>query len=321
MNTPIKRVLIGIDGSIQSMNAASYAAEILPPDRTQVVLFYVDADIMDLYFDIEDKPDIGELEKASYKDWMDMRKKNMDMRLEKTRELFLDKGFPADRVSYVRRELSIGVTRDIIEESHKGYDLLVVGKTGTRCVTGIPMGSVTGKLVSRVFHIPMVVVEGRPETNKILAGFDDSKGAIDAVKGLVSFVGDTKSIMLCHVIRSLGIMGDGEYDLFAAGMDASGYADLENRRIDNQRRKIEKAMERQKAWMISEGVPQGKVETCTLEGYISRSQALVEKARKQGYGTLVLGRRGHSAVLEFFIGRVGRKVIQMSDSMAVWIMN
>jgi nucleotide-binding universal stress UspA family protein len=321
MNKSIKRVLIGIDGSIQSMNAASYASEILPPDKTEVVLFYVDADIMDLYFDIEDKPDVSELEKASYKDWMAMRKKNMDMRLEKTRELFCAKGFPEDRVTYIRRELSIGVTRDIIAESQKGYDLLVVGKTGTRCVTGIPMGSVAGKLVSRVFHIPMVVVEGRPDTSRILAGFDDSKGAVDAVKGLVSFVGGTKTIMLCHVIRSLGLLGAGEYDLFPPTMNASGYEELETRRVESQKQKIEKAMERQKAWMISAGVPLGQVETCTLEGYISRSQALVEKARKQGYGTLVLGRRGHSAVLEFFIGRVGRKVIEMCDSMAVWIMN
>lgn len=321
MNTGKKRVLIGIDGSIQSLNAATYVSGIMPPDKTEVVLYYVDADVMDLYFDINDKPDVQNLEKASYKEWMAMRKKNMHTRLEKTRELFTSKGFPEDSVMYISRELSIGITRDIIEESRKGYDLLVVGKTGTRCVTGIPMGSVTGKLISRIFHIPIVVVEGRPDTEKILVGFDDSKGATDALKGLVSMVDGNKQITLCHVIRSMGLM-DGDFDLFSISLDQPyDFPEFEAQRIKNQKKKIEKAMELQRQWMINEGVPGDKVTTSILEGYMSRAQALVETSRKKGYGTLVLGRRGHSAVMEFFIGRVGRKVIQMSDTMAVWIMN
>lgn len=321
MSSDKKRVLIGIDGSVQSLNAASYISDIMPPDRTQVVLFYVDADIMDLYFDINDRPSADDIEKASYREWMDMRKKNMTARMEKTKELFTSKGFPADQITYISREISIGVTRDLIEESKKGYDLLVVGKTGTRCVTGIPMGSVTGKLVSRVFHIPMVVVEGRPDTSKLLVGFDDSRGSLSAVKGLISFIDGTKDITLCHVIRSLGLSGGGEFDLFATPVDPSGFAEFEAQRIENQKIKMVGAMADEKEWIIKQGVPRERVNTTILEGYISRAQALFEKARKEGYGSLVLGRRGHSAVMEFFIGRVGRKVIQMCDSMAVWIMN
>ncbi|MBU1171767.1 MAG: universal stress protein [Proteobacteria bacterium] len=320
MNTEKKRVLIGIDGSIQSLNAASYISEILPPERTRVVLFYVDAEILDLYFDIEDKPTMTDLEKASCKEWMDMRTKNMSARLEKTKDIFLAKGFPKDHVTYIRRELAIGVTRDIIEESHKGYDLLVVGKTGTRCVTGIPMGSVTGKLISRVFHLPVVVVEGRPSTEKILVGFDNSKGSIHAANNVISFVRGTHKIMLCHVIRSMDPLNDGEFDLFSSSMN-SGFPEFELQRINKQKLKLEKAMTLQKEAMEKAGIPVGHVETCTLEGYMSRAQGLIEKSRKEGYGSLVLGRRGHSTVLEFFIGRVGRKVVEMSDSLAVWIMN
>ena len=65
-----------------------------------------------------------------------MRKKNMATRLEKIRDMFIEKGFPGKDVEIIIREIEIGVTRDIIEESRRGYDLLVVGKTGVRCVTG-----------------------------------------------------------------------------------------------------------------------------------------------------------------------------------------
>lgn len=321
MGSEKKRILIGIDGSVQSVNAASYISDMMPPDKTQVVLFNVDSDIRDLYLDISDKPGTDELAETAYIEWLDLRKKNIESRLEKTVEIFTGKGFPSDQVIAESREISIGVTRDLIEESRKGYDLLVVGKTGTRCEAGISMGSVTSKLTSKVFHIPMIVVEGRPDTNKILVGFDDSKGAISSVQGLINFVNGTKSITLCHVIRSLGLMGGGEFDLFSPSVDTCGYKEFESVRIENQKVKMAGAMADQKELLINAGVPRECVNTMILEGYMSRSQALVKKARKDGYGSIVLGRRGNSSVMEFFIGRVSRKVVDMSESMAVWIMN
>ncbi len=320
MSDDKKRVLIGIDGSVQSMNAAGYISGIMPPDKTRVVLYHVDAEVMDLYFDVEDKPDRIDVEKASYSDWIAMRKKNMATRLEKIRDMFIEKGFPGKDVEVIVREIEIGVTRDIIEESRKDYDILVVGKTGVRCVTGITTGSVTGKLISKVFHIPMIVVEGRPETNQILAGFDASKGSISAVRGALGFTGPGKQYNICHVIRSMNMLA-GDFDVFSASMDQAYYPEFDVQRVIHQKKAIEKAMKVEKDWMISQGVPAASVQTTIMEGYMSRSQALTEKARKEGYGTLVLGRRGHSAVLEFFMGRVGRKVIQMCDTMAVWIMN
>ena len=315
-----KRVLIAIDGSVQSLNAAEYVSGIMPPDKTGVVLYHVDSEIMDLYFDVEDKPDTEALEKASYKDWFAMRKKHIETRLEKTRNQFIEKGFSGKDVEIITREITIGVTRDIIEESRRGYDLLVVGKTGTRCITGIPTGSVTAKLVSKVFHIPLVVVEGRPDTRQILAGYDGSQGSIDALKGLASLINGDKQIMLCHVVRSMNLLA-GDFDFSSNSFDQAYCPEFEIIRVMNQKTAIEKSIKKQKDWLISAGIPENNVQTCLVEGYDSRSLALVEKAKKEGYGTLVLGRRGHSVVLEFFIGRVGRKVIQMSDSMAVWIMN
>ena len=320
MSNNKKRVLIGIDGSVQSFNAAAYISGIMPPDKTQVVLYHVDAEIMDLYFDVEDKPDMASIEKASYKDWMAMRKKNMGERIEKTRSLFIDRGFPGKDVEIITREIEIGVTRDIIEESRRNYDLLVVGKTGTRSVTGITTGSVTGKLISKVFHIPVVVVEGRPETTQLLAGFDGSTGSVSAIRNMVSLSVLDKQITICHVIRSMNLMA-GDFDVFSTTLDPGYYPEFDIKRIEHQKKTINQAMQSEKEWLVARGIPAARIQTCIMEGYMSRSQGLVEKARKEGFGSIVLGRRGHSAVLEFFIGRVGKKVIQMSDSMAVWIMN
>jgi nucleotide-binding universal stress UspA family protein len=45
----------------------------------------------------------------------------------------------------------------------------------------------------------------------------------------------------------------------------------------------------------------------------------LEEARNNGYGTIVMGRRGISGVQEFFMGSVSSKVLQNATGMAVWI--
>jgi nucleotide-binding universal stress UspA family protein len=45
----------------------------------------------------------------------------------------------------------------------------------------------------------------------------------------------------------------------------------------------------------------------------------MDKAREEGYGTIVVGRRGLSRVHEFCMGRVSNKLIQMGREQAVWV--
>ena len=51
----------------------------------------------------------------------------------------------------------------------------------------------------------------------------------------------------------------------------------------------------------------------------TRSRCLVNEALDHNYGTIVVGRRGTSMVREFFLGRVGQKVLNMAGRQAVWI--
>lgn len=320
MNNSKKRILVAIDGSVQSYNAAGYISGVMPPEKTSVVLFHVDAEVLDLYADMEKEARKVDVDKNSYSEWIGARKKNMLERLEKTRSLFIEKGFPGENVEIVSREIRTGVTRDIIEESSGDYALLVVGKTGARSITGVSVGSVTEKLVSKISHIPMAVIEGRPETDRILVGFDGSNGSVKAARAIYELLDSGKNYALCNVIRSMNVLA-GEFDVFPCSIDQPFLPKFDIERVSSQKRSMEAAMTTQKEWMISHGASSSQISTVVLEGYMSRSQALVEKAKKEGYGTLVLGRRGHSAVVEFFIGRVGKKVVEMSTGMAVWIMN
>jgi nucleotide-binding universal stress UspA family protein len=56
-----------------------------------------------------------------------------------------------------------------------------------------------------------------------------------------------------------------------------------------------------------------------VAGASSRAGAIAAEARQNGYGTIVMGRRGHSRVRDFFIGRVTNKVIHVARDRTVWI--
>ena len=51
----------------------------------------------------------------------------------------------------------------------------------------------------------------------------------------------------------------------------------------------------------------------------SRAGTIVDQARRGGYGTIVVGRKGVTRVEEFFMGRVSSKVLQLAKDMAVWV--
>jgi nucleotide-binding universal stress UspA family protein len=61
--------------------------------------------------------------------------------------------------------------------------------------------------------------------------------------------------------------------------------------------------------LIDMGLKADKVSTQIDEKAVSRAGTIVDRAKQEDFGTIVMGRRGHSHVRDFFIGRVTNKVI------------
>jgi len=55
-----------------------------------------------------------------------------------------------------------------------------------------------------------------------------------------------------------------------------------------------------------------QISTKVLFGVAARSGSIIAQATNAGYGTIVLGRRGHTEVGDFSMGRVTNKVIQLA---------
>ena len=308
----VMKVLVPIDGSNQSLAAVRYIGGVLKPEKTKIVLFHVDPAMPESFWDLEQSPEFRS-KLAPVRAWVTQQKNFIDDGMTKAGKILYKSGFPADAVSVKIQTRKTGISRDILHEAtDEDYKMVVVGRTGISKFKDLVLGSVANKLIGNLVNIPLVVVGGKPNPNKFIIAFDGSKGSMRSVSTVATILNNAISeIMICHVIRSIGIE---KLTLSETPLPEFDWAEL-------CVKKIEPAIEEAKRRFVSAGLDSEKIYGKILTEKPSRAGGIIAEAKAGGFGTIVVGRRGLSAVEEFFIGRVSRKVLHMAKKMAVWIVN
>jgi nucleotide-binding universal stress UspA family protein len=292
-----RRILLAVDGSEQAFEAVRYVSRLLPPNRMEVVLFHVMTKVPESFWDMEKEPTLRQ-KIGDTGAWESQQKKQIQEFMERSRCLFLDKNVPEDAVGIKIQERKVGIARDIIHESQKNYDGVVVGRWGMSMLKDFLWGSIANKLLGRLTHVPLCVVGGTPQVDKILVGLDASQGAMRAVDYVGTMVSTYLKVTLYHAVRAL----DDE---------------ISHKAGESMKSVFEKATNR----LEDAGFGRNQITSKTAMGVLSRSGALIHYALKGGYGTIVVGRRGLSEVEEFPMGRVSNKVIHMARELAVWVVS
>ncbi|MEZ4526088.1 MAG: universal stress protein [Desulfobacterales bacterium] len=305
-----RKILAAMDGSEQAINAVRYISRIFPAQNTQVVLIHVREEVPEAFLDLRRDPGFR-ASVAPVSAWATQMKQNIKKSMTEAKAVLTDAGFPPESVDIKIQAKRVGIARDILKESHDGYNLVVAGRTGVSGIKDVMMGSVATKLVGRLPHIPVVTVGGSPDSKKILIGFDGSRGAMNAVDCIGKLMGDTDcEVTLCHVIRPMGIHL-GFMKLFNPEQEADW--------TTANRAEVEPALSEAVTRLKNAGFSAGRISTEIVANKISRASAITHKAEEEGYGTVVVGRRGLTAVEEFIMGRVSTKILNMASKMAVWI--
>ncbi len=313
------RILTAIDHSGQSLDSAAYISRMVHPHQTQVVLFHVESDFFDIFYDYDEKDPVNLPGASHFSDWLDIQNRSIDIQLEQAERLFLQQGFPKKNIHIVKQKMLNGVARDILHESQRGYDLLVTGKTGGNVLTHGLTGTVTAKIMSKNPDIPMVIVSGIPETRNVMFGYDGSPGADKAVAAAGTMLRkDLDAILLCHVIRMFNVTASSFIQEYRS-LYHSRLPEMEDALSALRREQMGPRMTGALQALVRLGFSPSDIRFSFIDRTISRSHAMVSMGLTHPAGTLVVGRRGHSAVEEFFMGRVGRKAVELSDNLAVWV--
>jgi nucleotide-binding universal stress UspA family protein len=303
------KVLVGVDGSEQSMEAVRYVAGFFPKDRTDVVLLHIFANVPESFLDLGRDPAFrGAV--LSVSAWRDETNRRINQFMETGKNLLLKAGYPASQISIKTIERKHGFARDLLSECKEGFDVLALGRSGVSRLKDMIMGSIPNKLLGKT-EIPMVVVGGAPDPEKVLVGFDGSEGSLRAIRCMANLMAlPERDVMLCHVIRPLNVY---------LGMNKIFSQTEEQEWVNASIESITPGMENARQTLIEGGFTPERVKLEILKGKRSRADALSSKAVSDGYETIVLGLRGLSRVEEFIMGRVSSKVLHMAWGAAVWL--
>jgi len=303
-----KKILVPIDGSDRALNTVRYVAGVEPFRNMDIVLFHVFNSVPEGYWDLEKDPRSTSTVRQ-VRSWEIGQRKRIKQYMEQASQFLSKAGVPPESIIINIQNRKKGIARDIIREARNGYDAVVTRRRGMTGLRRIVLGSVATKLLAQITFLPLVLVGKLTPNNKILLAFDGSENAAGAVNFVGALLGGFDyEVSLFHVIRSNGEGRPEHRHIFSS----KEFAKVANKEMASSLKAVQTEL-------VKTGFKADKVSTEIVTGAISRAGAIADKAKQENFGTIVMGRRGHSSVLEFFVGRVTNKVIHLAKDRTVWV--
>jgi nucleotide-binding universal stress UspA family protein len=233
--------------------------------------------------------------------------------LTQAKNFLIDKGFDAERVQTVYKKKESGIAQDICQwVESKRADGVLISSRGRSRLEAFFMGEVSSKLLEHCRVCPVWIVQGQVKSKRVLIAIDSSENALRAVDHAGFMLAGTECpVTIFHTMRNLRRFVPQEV------LDEA--PELEELWKTKAGQEIEPFMKKAKEVLVKAGISESQISKKIVDGSRSAASDILEEARNNGYGTIVIGRRGLSGMQEFFMGSVSSKVLQNSTGMAVWI--
>jgi len=306
-----KKILLAVDDSINSKNAVRYCVHMsLFIEGLTYTLFHIQPAISGFLMDeaktnMKTQSSLVKLKKENARKAEEM--------LEDLKSDMVGMGVDAERIETKTASRKLGLAKDIIEHAQEGrYDALVAGRRGFSRVQEVFMGSLTAKLVEHSRVTPLWVVDGKVESGKILVAVDGSESALRAVDHVSFITGGNPDveITLVHVVPKLRDYCPIDFD------DSDG--ELEYIISQGDKKCIESFLGHTYKRFRKAGIPDDRIQIKEIQKTMGGvGKAIMEEAKKGGYGTIVMGRRGVNK--SFFLGSASNHVLSRSTDRAIWL--
>jgi len=313
MENSTKKIVIPVDGSINSLRSLEYLNLIYSPQQNLTVnLLYV-LPTLPRILTAEQKDD-----KEITSQIKNVEKKNIIMAeriLAKAKTSLIEKGFEEENVRTVCHKMEVTIPRDICHWARSiEADAILLGRQGRTDLKTLFIGEVCDKLVERCEGTPLWIVGGRVESKKVLVCIDASQNAIRAAEHAGSMLSGTDCrVTIFHTIRHLR-----RFVPIALLEKSEKLTHLWKEQSGQQ---VATYVEKAKDILLNAGIPEEQISTKVAEGTRSAANDILSEALSNGYGTVIMGRRGASMVKEFILGSVSKKVLLPLSDLAIWIVH
>ncbi len=309
-----RKILLATDGSKQSLGVIRYVGTTFSPEAAQVVLFKVGTDFPEVFWDMDDNP-LYQSNKAKVMRWLANHQVDMGEFIEIALKILMDAGFPDEAIAVKTQAKQIGILADIVRESYHDYSAAVFGQSDSRTIKDTIFGSLASRMVGKIKHIPMVIINGEPASGRIMIALDESIEAMRMVGCIADLTGPgDPEIILCHALKLPGMfrLNTGQWPFAEKGIDW----------IEYQKKKFRPVMEKATERLQQGGVSSGHITHKFVATKGNPILRIIKAARKRDCGTLAVGRREAVGFGEaYFRGRFSEKILGMLENMAVWIVN
>lgn len=154
---------------------------------------------------------------------------------------------------------------------------------------------------------------------KILVAVDESKNSLKAVNYVAKGMQPSGTVTLFSVIpdptAACDLDGPSLTPLFNQSRKA--FCALEDTKKDH----LKEFMEKAKHVLVEAGFPSKNVTVKIRKKKAGIARDILKEAKNGKYTTVVLGRRGLSAVKEFLFGSVSHKVVQLAKNVSVIVVD
>ncbi|MBU4185091.1 MAG: universal stress protein [Proteobacteria bacterium] len=305
-----KRIVIPLDGSKNSLRSLEYINLIYGPSHNlEVTLIYILPSLPPILTD-------KSIDKKTRTKLKSVEKKNEDMAekiLAEAQNILLNKGFKEEKIKTCCQKRGITVAQDICNWALiKQVDTILLTKRGRTEIKSFFMGKVSTRLVEYRRNNPVWILEGGINSKNVLVCVDNSENALRAVDHVGFMLSGTDChITIFHTMKHLS--------RFVPMQVLEEAEDLEKLWRNKAGEEIAPYIKKAKEILLKAGLSEEQITTKVTEGSRSSADDILKEAQDNDHGTIVMGRRGLSAVKEFFMGSVTSSVLNRAVSLAIWI--
>lgn len=311
MNRQSKMIIVAVDGSEDALEALAYLDLIYrPKHKLEVQILYILPSLPPILVADQDRQTKMRL--------LNIENKNLQMAdriVSEAKDILLKKGFLEEQIKGVYRKKQIGTARDICNfAGDKGADALIVARRGRSRLDAFLSGEISSKILDYCLTCPVWVVEGAVTSKKVLIAMDSSENGIRAADHAGYMLARTDChITLFHSKRHLR--------RFVPQEVIEAAPELEELWRNKAGEHIGPYIEKGKDLLIQAGLREEQIGSKVVDGSISAAADILKEARSNNFGTIVLGRKGHSSVREYLMGSTTSKVLRDSGGLAVWVVH
>jgi nucleotide-binding universal stress UspA family protein len=154
-----QKILVALDDSRNAMRIIEFIIKTFSPSENDITLFSVLPDTAALC-DMN-SPELTPYFLSQHSNFcqLEERKKQLvNEALKQAKDFLVKAGFDKDRIRLKVQVKKRGIARDIIEEAHSGYFIVVMGRRGLSGIKEFMLGSVSQKVIHSVKDISVLIV-------------------------------------------------------------------------------------------------------------------------------------------------------------------